>query len=321
MKARLARAALACAFVSSASSVASGCSSTHEAPAPAQQSALGGEIAARVGTDVIPVSLVTKVAAAQHVSANEALRRLVDDAVAANAARAKGLDRELPTSWYLTAARARITADRLLADAKRGGPPTDDEVKTLSERYWREVDRPPAIRVVHVVARTPDKPDPAGTEKARALAAQLREAVVGAKDADDFIAKANAVPTYPGARVTAEKLPALTESGQSIEGQQQFDPAFAKGAFAIGEPGMTSPLVETSFGFHVIRLLEKIPDQRMPFETRRIAFADEVITMRAGAATKSLVERLQRSTPIEVAPSAEILMRSLMSTAGRGPAP
>ena len=315
MNGSLTRAALACLLISS------GCSGTHEAPAPAQQSALGGEIAARVGSDVIPLSLVTKVAAAQHVTADEALRRLVDDAVAANAGRAKGLDRELPTSWYLTAARARITADRLLADAKRAGPPTDDEVKTLSERYWREVDRPQAIRVVHVVVRTPEKPDPAASDRARAFAQQLREAVVDAKDADDFIAKANAVPKYAGATVTAEKLPALTDAGQSIESQQQFDPTFAKGAFAIAEPGMTSPPVETSFGFHIIRLLEKIPEQRMPFETRRIAFADEVITMRAGAATKSLIEGLQRSKPIEIAPSAEILMRSLINTAGRGPTP
>ena len=315
MNGRLARAALACLLVSS------GCSGTHESPAPAQQTALGGEMAARVGQDVIPVSLVAKVAAAQHVTADEALKRLVDDAVAANAARAKGLDHELPTVWHLTAARGRVTADRLLADARRAGPPTDDEVKTLSERYWREVDRPPAVRVVHAVVRTPEKPDPAASERARALAAQLRDAVVDAKDADDFIAKAKAVPTNSDVKVTAEKLPALTEDGQSIESQQQFDPAFAKGAFAIAEPGTTSAPVQTSFGWHVIRLLERIPEQRMPFETRRIAFADEAITMRAGAATKALVEALQRSKPIEIAPSAEILMRSLLGTPGRGPAP
>ena len=315
----LARAALACLLVSSVSCGGSG--KTHGSPAPAEQTALGGDIAARVGADVIPVALVVKVAASQHVTPSEALKRLVDDAVAANAARAEGHDRRLPTVWHLTAARGRVTADHILAEARRAGPPTDDEVKTLSERYWREVDRPPAIRVVHALVHRPNTPDPAASERARAFAIELRDAVTGAKDADDFIAKAKAVPPYPGGQVTAEKLPALTEAGLSIEGQQQFDPTFAKGAFAIAEPGMTSQPVETSFGWHVIRLVERIPEQRMAFETRRIAFADEAITMRAAAATKVIIDGLRRSTPIEVAPSAEILMRSLIDTAGRGPTP
>lgn len=309
------RLALACLLTASLS-----CSGTHEAPTPAEQAALGGEIAARVGSDVIPVSLVAQVAAAQHVTPREALKRLVDDAVAAAAARARGLDREQPTVWHLIATRGRVTADHILADAKRAGPPTDDEINTLSARYWREVDRPAAIRVVHAVVMRPKKPDPAAEERARVFAGQLRDAVIDAKDADDFIAKAKALP-YPGGDVRAEKLPPFTASGKSIENEQQLDSAFAKGAFAIAEPGMTSAVVETSFGWHVIRLLERIPAQVMPLETRRIAFAEGAITMRATVATRARVEALRASSPIEIAPSAEILMRSLMNTAGRGPAP
>ncbi len=314
---RVSRVALASLLGSSLS-----CGGSHEAPAPAEQAALGGEIAARVGADVIPVSLVGKVAAAQHVTPREALKRLVDDAIASNAARANGLDRALPTVWWLTAARGRVTADHILADAKRAGPPTDDEINTFSARYWREVDRPPAIRVVHAVVRPKNKPDAEAAEHARVYAGRLRDAVLDAKDADDFIAKAKALPADPANEVTAEKLPAVTEDGKSIENDQQLDSTFAKGAFAIAAPGMTSAIVETSFGWHVIRLLERIPEQRMPYETRRVAFADEAITMRAAAATKARIEALRTAkAAIEIAPSAEILMRSLIDTAGRGPAP
>lgn len=316
MNRRIARVVLASLLATSLS-----CGGTTEAPPPAEQAALGGEVAARVGSDVIPVSLVAKVAAAQHVTAREALKRLVDDAVAAQAARAKGMDRELPTSWRLTAARGRETADHLLADARRGGPPTDEEIKTLSARYWREVDRPPAVRVVHALVPRPQKPDPAAEQHARVLAEQLREALVDAKDTEDFMTKAKAFPA-PGIELVAEKtLPAFTEEGISIESDQRLEPAFARGAFAVAEPGMTSPVVETTYGWHVIRLVERLPEQRMPLEARRIAFADETITMRAAAATKVRVAGLRSTTRIEVAPSAENLMRSLFGTPGRGPTP
>jgi hypothetical protein len=315
MKDVVARIALASLLASSSS-----CNGTHEAPPPPEQAALGGDAAARVGSDVIPVSLVAKVAAAQHITPREALKRLVDDAVAAEAARSKGRDGELPTSWQLTAARARMTADRLLADAKLGGPPTDEEVKTLSARYWREVDRPPAVRVVHALVPRPKKPDPAAEASARALAGQLHEALVDAKDVDDFEAKAKAVPA-PGVEVVVEKLPAFTDEGVSIEGDQRLEPAFAHVAFAIGEPGMTSAVVESRYGWHVIRLVERIPEQRMPFEGRRIAFADETVAMRAAAATKERVEALRPARPIAIEPSAENLMRLLMTPAGRGLTP
>jgi hypothetical protein len=296
------------------------CSGGHEAPPPVEQAALGGEVAARVGSDVIPVSLVAKVAAAQHITAHEALKRLVDDAVTAQAARLKGIDREVPTSWRLTSARARLMADHILAEAKRGGPPTDEELKTLSARYWREVDRPPAVRVVHALVPRPQKPDPAAEERGRALAAKLREAVVDAKDTDDFMAKAKALPAGD-VQIIAETLPAFTVDGVSIEGDQRLEPSFAHGAFIMTEPGATSAVVESRYGWHVIRLVERIPEQRMPVDARRIAFADEAMAMRAAAATKARVDSLRTATRIEVAPSAENLMRSLLTTAGRGPAP
>lgn len=315
MNLHVARIALASLLASSLS-----CSGGREAPQPVEQVALGGEVAARVGSDVIPVSLVAQVAAAQRITAHEALKRLVDDAVAAQAARLKSMDREVPTSWRLTSTRARVMADHILADARRAGPPTDEELKTLSMRYWREVDRPPAVRVVHALVPRPQKPDPAAEERARALAAKLRDAVVDAKDTEDFVAKAKAV-SAGDVEIVAEKLPAFTDEGASIEGDQRLEPAFARGAFTLTEPGATSTVVESRYGWHVIRLVERIPDQRMPLDARRIAFADETIAMRAAAATKARVDSMRSATRIEIAPSAENLMRSLLATSGRGPAP
>jgi hypothetical protein len=298
------------------------CSGERTQPPPAEQAALGGEVAARVGTDVIPMSLVIKVANVQHITAREALRRLVDDAVSANAARARGLDKQLPASWRLTSARARFAADRLASDAKLAGLPTDEEVAQLTARYWREVDRPAAIHVVHVLAQRPKTPDRAAEALARAFAEKARDAVVSAKSSEEFQEKAKALP-HPGVEVVVQGLPAFTRETKVTEGNDGvMDKAFTKAAFELAEVGDTSPVIESEFGWHVIRLEERIPEQRMPLEARRIAFTDEAYTLRASTATAARLTAQRAATPIEIAPSAEQLMRSLGQTAaGHGPTP
>src|SRR5690606_34716521 len=75
---------------------------------------LGGDAAIRVtgtkASDLVPLHLVAEVAREQKISPEDAVRRLADDAVAAVAARDRGLDGMHPASWRLVSARARIVA-------------------------------------------------------------------------------------------------------------------------------------------------------------------------------------------------------------------
>lgn len=286
-------------------------------PAPREEAnvALGGEIAAMVGTEAIPLSLVASVAAAQNVTPREAVRRLVDDEIAAGGARARGLDRQPPASFRLVAARARLVTERIFEEAKRRGPPTDEEVADLTERHWVEVDRPPAVRVIHAIALRPK--DDKLLDAARGLANELHRAVVDAADAADFEKKAKEVPHAPEIEVRVERLPAFTDEGWVTEGPGQMDETFAKAAHAVPSIGGTSPVVETRFGFHVIRLLERIPEKRLPLETRRVVFAEEVYQRRARAMLDALLKPLRESKKIEVSPAAEELMRGV-STSMKG---
>jgi len=298
------------------------CGGERKTPPPTEQAALGGEVAARVGGDTIPLSLVVKVAEAQRITPREALGHLIDDAICAYAARTRGLDREEPAKWLLTAARGRATADRILAEATQAGPATDVEIEQLTQQYWREVDRPPAVRVVHALARKsdPKKPDAAADARARAFAPELRAAVVDARDVNDFITKAKALP-HPGVEVIAENLPSgITEDGAIIDAAGQMDPAFAKGAFTLHTPGETSQIVESNFGWHVIRLVELVPEERMALEGRRLAFANEVTMNRAHTATEARLNVLRAANPVQIATTAELLTRSLGS-AKPNPAP
>lgn len=289
------------------------CGRRESPPQEEANAALGGETAARVGEQTIPLSLVASVASAQNVTAREAVRRVVDDEIAALAARARGLDKRLPTSWRLVSARGRFTADRLLQEAKRRGAPTDDEVRMLSERHWAEVDRPPAVRVIHAIVMVPK--DPVHVERARRLAEEIRTAVASAPGADAFEKSAKSVPHGPELEVRVERLPAFTEDGWVTEGDGRMDEVFAKAAFAVSSIDGTSPVVETKrFGWHVIRLLERVPENRMPIEARRIAFTEEAYRIRAFEMLQARLKELRDENRVEISPAAEQLMRSVSTT-------
>lgn len=280
-----------------------------------ENASLGGEVAVRVAvsegasrsSESIPLSLVVSVADAQHVSARDAAKRVLDDEIAASAARRKGLDVTTPTSWRLTSARAGFTVHRFTEEAKGRGQPTPQEVDTLSERHWLEVARPPSVRVIHAIVMRP--PDSAAFPRAVAVADELRRAVLSAQDEGEFEKSAKALQTDLDVRV--ESLPPFTDQGWITEGGGRMDSAFAKGAFDISTVGGTSPVIESSFGWHVIRLRERIPEHHLPLEARRVAFASEAYTMRARELLESRLKVLRTDHHVEVSPAAEQLMRSV----------
>jgi hypothetical protein len=277
-----------------------------------QGAALGGDVALRAGSEVVPLSLVGNVARTQKIEVREAVRRLSDDAVAADAAKKKGLDRADPAAWQLEAARARFVADRLLTDARAKGPPTDDEVKESSKQHWREVDRPPAARVAHALAMPKKKGDPKQDADAKEVARSIAEAVRGSASETDFMERAKAVPHPDDVSIVAESLPAVTAEGDLLDMQGGMDPAFARAANRLEKPGDISPIVESDkYGWHILYLNEKVPEQRMAFEDRRVAFASEIYARRSNAALQAVLEAGRRKTKIEILPSAEGVMRTV----------
>lgn len=290
------------------------------APSPRDQQAdLGGDVIARISangaSDVVPKSIVPKVATELKLEPGEAARRLVDDAVASVAARERGLDAQQPTRWRLRSARGRFTVDRIRTQSRAAGPPTDEEINELTVRHWREVDRPESARTDTVVVMRASPPNAEIDARAKALAKELHALVLGATSRDDFLEKAKAFPHPKEVKIQVDQLPAITDDGYSIEGSDHFDEAFAKAANALTKPGDMSPIVETkAFGWHIIRLVEKVPEQRMPLDARRIAFAEEAYSLRARKALAGVLGPLRQTNPVTLEPSAEALMRSVMTT-------
>jgi hypothetical protein len=267
-------------------------------------------VAAVVGDERVATATVARIAQAAAISLQEARRRAIDDALYASFVRADPESRAR-VNVAERGALAREVLEGLRDRAHALGPPTDDEVSALTAERWPELDRPASVRTTHaiVLVRKPSEDAPA-----HALAAALATALAATHGTDEFLERARAFP-HSGLEIRAERLPPVTTDGrlwdpdeaspQPLDGSLDAD--FTRAANTLGAPGDQSGVVKSAFGYHVIRLEQRYPELRIPFERRRELLADEIYMRRAKRELDALSERLRAATPVRTDRAVEAL--------------
>jgi hypothetical protein len=261
-----------------------------KAPPAVERAPLDDGAVARVGDVAIPPSLVAAVAGAQGLSAREALDELVGDALAAQGASARGFAAVPSVAWAQTTALARGIPSRFADEASRAGPPSDDELASV-------------LVVQAVVLRSPTLRE----EDALALARTTRQAVAGARSADEFVKRANSVPRS-NATLIAQTVGPFAADGIDPSGAE-LDAGFVAAAFALRTPFDPSPIVATPFGWHVLELVErKTPASAAEAEAQRGAHAGAVRNVRSRMRLEALLRVLRSNGHVETDPAADDLM-------------
>ncbi len=278
---------------------------------------LGGALAARVADEPVFVATVEGVARAQAVSPQRARDLLVDDAVLAAGARARGLD-----PWFeIDAALARRLSKSLLAQAEARGDVTDAELDEGSKRYWLDVDRPAGVRVVQTVVLLDANATPAQRAAAQDIAEQLRVKAVALHDLAASTSPPNVSFNEPNAAQLDQLAQAFrTATSQVPLGQIKTNwevdppvaddnrvlspemgevvPEYTKEIASLQERGDVK-VFPTRFGIHVVILLEKTPAAQFSREERRKKLRDVTIKDRARAAELELLAKLRAQASIE----------------------
>lgn len=140
------------------------------------------------------------------------------------------------------------------------------------------------ISAAHILIKTEERTD----EQARALASELRERVLAGEDFGDL------------AKEFSEDGSAGNGGNLGYFGRGRMAPEFEKAAFALTNSGDISGLVQTSFGFHIIRLNERKPAGPIPFAEVREGIIDALQTKIGNRLWQDKMVSLRSQSDIEL---------------------
>ena len=156
-----------------------------------------------------------------------------------------------------------LLLDRNQAHAKIVVPPAD--VQRFYNDNLPQYQTPEQIRASHILLNT------AGKEEA-AVRKQAEELLQQAKAGADFAALATKFSEDDGTKANGGDLDYFSR-GRMV-------PEFETAAFAL-EPGQTSDIVRTQYGFHIIKLVDKKPAVTSPFDDVRPQIEEQLKRQRA----------------------------------------
>lgn len=211
---------------------------------------------------------------------------------------------QFPTQEAFTQALAqqKITVDQLRADARSEmmvtkvlqaeiEPKVAVQPAAVADFYTKNPDQfkqGEQVRASHILIGFPQNADAAAKQAAKVKAEGILKQV---KSGGDFAALAKANSTDTGSAVNGGDLNYF-ERGQMVG---PFDQA----VFSL-PTGQTSDLVETQFGFHIIKVTDKKAERAVPIDEVRPQIQQFLENQNRQAATQAFVESLKAKSKIEI---------------------
>ena len=196
----------------------------------------------------------------------------------------------------------KLSLDKMKADAKRDiaisrlidaeiAPRIALKPLQVEEFYKNNQDKfteRERVRASHILIRFPEGADAAAKAQAKTKAQSVLKDVKAGKD---FAALAKEHSQDPGSAVNGGDL-GFFPQGQMVG-------PFNDVAFKL-KPGATSDLVETEFGYHIIRVAEKQPGRTVPLEEVRPKVEEYLENLNKETETDAFVKSLRAKGKVEI---------------------
>lgn len=151
------------------------------------------------------------------------------------------------------------------------------------DQYFK---KPEAVKASHILVGADEKTSAAERKKAQEKAESILKRL---KAGEEFAALAKAESSCPSA----------SQGGDlGSFGRGQMVPAFEKAAFAL-KPGEVSGVVETEFGYHIIKVVEKQEEGAEKFEAVKDKISDFLKRQKVQQELSSYIDELRKNAKIE----------------------
>jgi peptidyl-prolyl cis-trans isomerase C len=189
----------------------------------------------------------------------------------------KGYDRDPDIVRQIDDLRQRLVVQRVMRDYQEAPTLTDEEIKTYYDQNQRLFSGA-QIHAAHILV------------KDEALAKQLRAQLDAEPEKFDELAKVNSVDTATAAR----------GGDLGTFGQGRMVAEFERAAFALENPGDLSPVVQTPFGYHIIKLIERKEGPSKPFDEVKDRIRVAMVNQRRQELVTKRFDKVKADAKIEV---------------------
>lgn len=145
-----------------------------------------------------------------------------------------------------------------------------------------------SVRASHILIQAP----PGMPDKERLVAKALAESIQeDLKKGRPFAELAKIHSQDPGSAAKGGDL--------GFFGRGQMVPAFDRAVFAL-KKGQTSGVVETSFGYHIIRVTDQRPEREVPFEEAKGQIGEYLLQQQRDEKSQAFIGQLRAKAKVEI---------------------
>lgn len=164
---------------------------------------------------------------------------------------------------------------------------SDNETRAFYDKNQDKFTQEETVRASHILIGFDDKASAADKKKAREKAEKLKKELAGGAD---FATLAKGNSTCPSSQQGGDL---------GFFGKGQMVPAFEKAAFAL-KPGEVSDIVETQFGFHIIKLVEKKAAAKTEYGVVKTRIEEYLKGQKVNEAVQKYIEDAKKTAKIEI---------------------
>jgi len=170
---------------------------------------------------------------------------------------------------------------------------SDEEAKQYYDSHPTEYEVPEQVRASHILVSTQPKDPNADPNQLKVTAkAKAEKLLKQVKDGGDFAAIAKENSDCPSAAQGGDL--GLFSRGRMV-------PAFENAAFAM-KVGDVSEIVETQFGYHIIKVTERKDAGVTSFDEAKTGITERLSNERRNTATKQYIQSLKEKAKVVYAP-------------------